>query len=166
MPLRESKLTMLLKGALIGPPQALCVVACISPCTGDTEHTLNTGQCALAMAGLKAAAPKHIPVMLKAKAEHAHTTPQPKHPNAWTRDEVVTWLQGLSDPQLCGCVARLPGSSAAGKDIARWAPIRFEQLAGSTEAGQALRRLWVAEKEHASAMASEARKQRARSGRG
>jgi Kinesin motor domain len=51
-PVRESKLTMLLKDALcLGNDHAVSVVACVSPCSSDTEHTLNTVRNAVYMAG-------------------------------------------------------------------------------------------------------------------
>ena len=53
-PYRESKLTMLLKDTLAAEsarPRVTCVVATVSPCSVDTEHSLNTLRTACAMAG-------------------------------------------------------------------------------------------------------------------
>jgi hypothetical protein len=53
-PYRESKLTMLLKEMLSTSShrsRVTCVVATVSPCSGDAEHTLNTLKIACSMAG-------------------------------------------------------------------------------------------------------------------
>lgn len=161
VPVRESKLTMLLKGALTAPSadHDVTTIACISPCSCDTEHTLNTVRNALAMAGSDAPPPAiEIPLQLAPRAAGGTL---PAHPKEWSRCKVLEWLQGLKSAELRGCADKLPEASA-GKDLLRWPQLRFNQLAGSAEGGRELRELFVAQRDHAAAAAEEARQQRTR----
>lgn len=157
MPIRDSKLTMLLGDALTAPEHAVTSIACISPCSCDTEHTLNTLKNALAMAGTDDTGnATEMPVQLTVWTSHGV---QFVHPKEWSRDKVLSWLQGLKSERLQACAENLP-EEAAGKALLRWPQLRFDQLAGSAEGGQELRRLFIAQRDRAQKAAAEVRQQR------
>eukprot|EP01024_Parvocaulis_polyphysoides_P010103 TRINITY_DN1333_c0_g3_i1.p1 TRINITY_DN1333_c0_g3~~TRINITY_DN1333_c0_g3_i1.p1 ORF type:complete len:505 (-),score=55.26 TRINITY_DN1333_c0_g3_i1:726-2240(-) len=140
VPFRESKLTMLLKNALLGKKARIktktILIATISPCSCDVEHTLNTLKNALLMQGAQdiennTNLEKYFVELSNGQVFHenqenvlqvSHNNKQQfHHPRDWTPEMVQEWLQKLQNGRFNGTIKK----NVSGKQMMTWGMAHF-----------------------------------------
>lgn len=133
VPYRDSRLTLLLRESLQSATSAepcVVVVATLSPCAGDTEHTLNTLRNAVTMTGMDVNhANKGEHVLEEGIAVDTGADRVLKHPSRWDVEEVRQWLATVEGGKFGGAVVNLT-TATDGKAMVRFAPVRFKLLCG------------------------------------
>lgn len=149
VPYRDSRLTLLLRDSLQSTSSTepcVVVVATLSPCAGDTEHTLNTLRNAVTMTGMDI---NHLNKGESAQEEGIYVDTGAdqvvKHPSRWDVDECRQWMSTVADGKFASAAENLT-SATDGKAMMRFAPVRFKLLCnGNAKMGDELYKLYKEE---------------------
>lgn len=122
MPYRSNLLTRILAESFMRVDAELRVIATISPCATDLEHSLATLRAAYNLSGRPAGSVEEMKQEITKKRR-----PRPVPPKRWSAEQVEAWLRSLgSDFKDAAFPANLKGEA-----LVRWPEIRFVQLLGS-----------------------------------
>jgi kinesin family protein 2/24 len=121
---RLSTLTRILAESFVNPEAKLAVVATVSPCATDVEHTVSTLKTVLQLTGT----PEGMSEQKQTEMYPPSTRKLDIHPKKWSPGEVQDWLvnEGETD-----CVAI--SKSTTGAMLVRMSESRFVQACGDDE---------------------------------
>jgi kinesin family protein 2/24 len=125
IPFRLSTLTRILAETFTNPQARLAVIATVSPCATDVEHTVSTLKTVhqLALDPVPIAETKQTE-MYPRDAEKKNS----QHPKKWTAHQVAQWLEKEGETSLAG----IP-KSTTGAMLVRMPESRFVQACGGDE---------------------------------
>jgi kinesin family protein 2/24 len=132
-PYRSNLLTRLLAESFIRSDAELRVIATVSPCATDLEHSLATLRTAYSLSGR----PDSLVIETRAEVQKQKKA-RPVHPRRWSAAQVANWLATVSGGEFAELKAP---QNLEGQAMVRWPEVRFAQLCGSPQKGQQLYRL-------------------------
>jgi hypothetical protein len=122
-PYRSNLLTRLLAESFVRADAELRVIATVSPCATDLEHSLATLRTAFSLSGRPESRVEETKVEL-VREKKARLTP----PRRWTAPQVQSWLGSISGGEFAD--VKVP-STLDGQAFVRWPEARFVQLCGN-----------------------------------
>jgi len=121
VPFRESILTRILKPCFDNTKSMTAVIATVSPCSSDTEHSLSTLDNVSCLSQFKQI--KGNPVAVKSvlgmKTERMYHKMMEMHPKKWTSRQVASWWKSQCDV--------IPPTTVTGEILLKWSEKRFVQ---------------------------------------
>jgi kinesin family member 2/24 len=126
-PYRLSNLTRVLAETFIDPNSSLCVIATVSPCATDIEHTISTLKTVHGLTdGRKIRETKQDPLLPPASRPVRPATPP--HPKNWNSEHIATWLsRDMAESDVA-----LP-KATTGAMLVRMSETRFVQMCAGDE---------------------------------
>jgi len=138
-PYRNSPLTRVLQESLAASGHAakLAVIATVSPCGTDIEHSLSTLQVAYMLSGR----PNDLLHVGTTDPDQLVAPPQRiLHPTQFSHEVLVEWIASLGS-KFSNAAQSVP-QSVDGKAVSRWNVQRFAQHCDDAKLGEALASAW------------------------
>lgn len=126
-PFRQSLLTRVLSDSFASQDALVVAIGTVSPSSADTEHSLATLQALQSLQGTQMSFEEHEDVPRLKDQETA------LHPKNWSEDDVRKWLENAISGRARAYAPAL-ARGTDGKNLLRWAPVRFKQLCAGSEA--------------------------------